>query len=173
MCIAGDTTEDEHDICPVHRACIDLDGQGTSLIGPSCTGMITHIYGLLRLNGVRVIMDDWFFVRIQGDDAVAFGSEKNFYVQADIAEVWGKHQKLVQDAEFDKISRAVVNVRNIVGKGKIIPLTTIKKVFLLKRDPHDEILSKELDVEEAVNYVERMDFCNRYLLIKNERKIKL
>lgn len=173
LSIAGDITEDEHGIYPVHGACVDLDGQGASLIAPPGTGKTTHTYGLLRLKGVRVVADDWFFVRIEGDEAVAFGSEKNFYVQADIAEIWGEYQKLIQAAELDQKGRAVINVRRIVGKGRILPLTTVKKVVILKRDPYDEVRTREVGVEEAVDYLERNSFCNPHLLVKDDRKMRL
>ena len=138
LSVAGDILEDEHGINSVHGACVDVDGLGVCLIAPSGTGKTTHTYGLLRLEGVRVVSDDWFFVRLMGGRAVAFASEKNFYIQADIADVWGEYQKLVDKAEFDSMGRAVVNIRWIVGKGKILPMTTLKKAILLKRDPKDE-----------------------------------
>jgi hypothetical protein len=64
LSIAGDILEDGHGINSVHGACVDLDGRGVCLIAPSGTDKTTHTYGLLRLNGVRVISDDWFFVRL-------------------------------------------------------------------------------------------------------------
>ncbi|MBS7647744.1 aldolase, partial [Candidatus Bathyarchaeota archaeon] len=127
LSVASDILEDNHGINSVHGACVDVDGRGVCLIAPSGTGKTTHTYGLLRIKGVRVVSDDWFFVRLMGELAVAFASEKNFYIQADMAEVWGEYQKLVEKAEFDSKGRAVVNVRWVVGKGKILPMTTLKK----------------------------------------------
>ncbi len=173
LSVAGDITEDEHYIYPVHGACVDLKGYGICLIAPSGIGKTTHTYGLLRLNGVRVVADDWFFIRFQDNDVIAFGSEKNFYVQADIANVWGEYDKLVKDVEFDSRGRGIVNVRSVVGKGKILPLTTVRGVILLKRDLSDEVLSRKIEVDEAVNYMERTNFCNPHLLVINERKTKL
>jgi len=167
---AGDILEDEHYIHSVHGACIDINGLGICLIAPSGTGKTTHTYGLLRLEGVRVVSDDWFFVRLLGDDAVAFSSEKNFYIQADIADIWGEYEKLVEKAEFDKRGRAVVNVRWIVGKGKMVPMTTVRTAILLKHDPDDDKLARNLSTDEAVQYVEATNFCNHHLLVRTERK---
>ncbi len=170
LSVASDILEDEHDINSVHGACVDISGQGVCLIAPSGTGKTTHTYGLLRLKGVRVISDDWFFVRLMADQDVAFGSEKNFYIQADIAETWGEYSKLVEKAEFDAKGRAVVNVRWIVGKGKILPLTTLRTAILLNRDPEDETIVKKITPNEAIQYMKKVDFCNPHLLVKDKRK---
>jgi hypothetical protein len=173
LSIAGDLLEDGHGINSVHGACVDLDGQGVCFIAPSGTGKTTHTYGLLRLDGVRVISDDWFFVRFMANQAVAFNSEKNYYIQADIAENWGEYKNLVDKAEFDSKGRAVVNVRWVVGKGKVLPMTTLKKAVLLKRDPEDKAIVSRLSPEEATRYIETVDFCNPHLLVKDERKTNL
>ena len=170
LSIASDILEDSHDINSVHGACVDIAGQGVCLIAPSGTGKTTHTYGLLRLKGVRVVSDDWFFVRFMADQDVAFSSEKNFYIQADIAKTWGEYKKLVEKAEFDAKGRAVVNVRWIVGKGKILPLTTLRTAILLRRDPQDDAIVKKLTPKEAVQYMETVGFCNPHLLVKDPRK---
>ncbi len=171
--MASDILEDEHAINAIHGACVDIRGRGICLIAPSGTGKTTHTYGLLRLKGIRVISDDWFFVRFLAEENMAFSSEKNFYVQADIAETWGEYQKLVDKAEFDAKGRAVVNVRWIVGKGKILPLTTLRTAILLRRDPEDENIVQKLTPREAVEYMQGVDFCNPHLLVRNPRKDQL
>ncbi|MEM2851433.1 MAG: aldolase [Candidatus Bathyarchaeia archaeon] len=173
LSIASDILEDSHDINSVHGACVDIAGQGVCLIAPSGTGKTTHTYGLLRLKGVRVISDDWFFVRLMADQDVAFSSEKNFYIQADIAETWGEFKRLVEKAEFDARGRAVVNVRWIVGKGKILPLTTLKTAILLKRDLEDKTIVRKLTFDDAVRYMQSVDFCNPHFLVKDQRKNNL
>jgi len=173
LSIASDILEDVEEINSVHGACVDLDGRGVCLIAPSGTGKTTHTYGLLRVKDVRVISDDWFFVRSMADQDVAFSSEKNFYIQADIAETWGEYKKLVENAEFDAKGRAVVNVRWIVGKGKIYPMTTLKTAILLKRDPEDSNIVKKLTPQEAAEYTKNSGFSNPHLLIKDSRKQRL
>lgn len=173
LSVASDILEDNHGINSVHGACVDLEGRGICLIAPSGTGKTTHTYGLLRLKGVRVISDDWFFVRFLADEDIAFGSEKNFYIQADIAETCGEYKNLLEKAVFDAEGRAVVNVRWIVGKGKILPLTTLRTAILLRRDPEDETMVKKLTPGEAVQYMETVDFCNPHLLVKDTWKYGL
>lgn len=170
LSIASDVLEDGHGIHGVHGACVDIDGRGVCLIAPSGTGKTTHTYGLLRLKGVRVVSDDWFFTRFMADQDIAFGSEKNFYIQADIADTWGEYKKLVEKAEFDDRGRAIVDVRWIVGKGKILPMTTLRTAILLKRDPEDDTIVRKLMPNEAVKYIETVDFCNPHLLVKDSRK---
>lgn len=173
LSVASDILEDEHGINAVHGACVDIEGRGACLIAPSGTGKTTHTYGLLRLKGVRVVSDDWFFVRFLAGENVAFGSEKNYYIQADIAENWGEYKKLVDKAEFDANGRAVVDVRWVAGKGKILPMTTLRTAILLKRDPEDDTVVKKLKLEEATEYIESVDFCNPHLLVKDKRKDNL
>ena len=172
LSVAGDMMEDAHDIYSVHGACLDVCGRGVCLIAPPGTGKTTHTYGLLRSGEVRVVADDWFFVRIFGRDVLAFGSEKNFYIRADIAKIWGEYERLVEGAEFDPAGRAVVNVRWIVGKGRVIPMTTMRTVILLKRDPEDPEVVRRVMPEEALEWLVDRDFCNPHLLVRNEYKLR-
>ena len=47
-------------------------------------------------------------------------------------------KSLVDKAKFDERGRAIVNVRWIVGGGGVIPMATLHKIILLKRDPQDK-----------------------------------
>ncbi len=170
LALAGDILEDEHDVYSVHGAAIDVNGRGISLIAPSKTGKTTHSWGLLRMEDARLVTDDWYFVRLSSKRPLAFGSEKNFYVEGDIATIWPEYLGLVEGAEFDDKGRAIVNVRWTVGQGGVVPLTTMYSILLLKRDEADERGSFELSVDEALEYLMEHSFCNPHQLIKNERK---
>jgi len=173
LATAGDVLEDEHQIYSVHGAAIDIGGTGVSIIAPSGTGKTTHSWGLLRLPNARLVSDDWYFVRLSNREPLAFGSEKNCYIEADIAKIWNEYERLVDKATFDQKGRAVVNVRWIVGNGGVIPLTTLKKIIMLKRDPQDEKIVAQLNADEALNYVVANDFCNPHQLVRNNRKTEL
>ena len=135
LAVAGDVLEDEHRIYSVHGAAIDVAGKGLSLIAPSGTGKTTHSWGLLHLKKARLVSDDWYFVRLSSREPLAFSSEKNSYIEADIGKIWGEYENLVKNVQFDPHGRAVVNVRWIVGAGGVIPMTTMREIILLKRDP--------------------------------------
>ena len=150
LAVAGDVLEDEHRIYSVHGAAIDIGGLGVSIIAPSGTGKTTHSWGLLRLGNARLVSDDWYFVRLSSREPLAFGSEKNCYIEADIAKIWNEYERLVDKATFDQKGRAVVNVRWIVGNGGVIPMTTMKKIILLKRDPQDKNIVTALNADEAL-----------------------
>jgi hypothetical protein len=173
LAVAGDVLEDEHMIYSVHGAAIDVKGKGVSLIAPPGTGKTTHSYGLLSMKGARLVGDDWYFVRLSSREPLAFGSEKNSYIEADIGKIWGEYEKLVKNVHFDPQGRAVVNVRWIVGNGGVIPMTTIQEIILLKRDPKDKNIIKELNAEQALQYLMSNNFCNPHQLVKDERKLKL
>jgi hypothetical protein len=173
LALAGDVLEDEHHIYSVHGAAIDIDGVGVSIIAPSGTGKTTHSWGLLRLPTARLISDDWYFVRLSSREPLAFGSEKNTYIQADMGKIWSEYERLVDKTEFDIRGRAVVNVRWIVGSGGVIPMTTLKKIILLKRDPQDASIVHSLEVDDALRYIIEHDFCNPHQLVCDERKLAL
>ena len=98
LSVAGDILEDNHGIYSVHGACLDVRGSGLCILGGSGAGKTTHTYGLLRSPHVRVVSDDWFYARIFGEDILAYGSEKNFYIRADIADIWKEFSGLVEKA---------------------------------------------------------------------------
>jgi hypothetical protein len=173
LAVAGDVLEDEHRIYSVHGAAIDVDCTGVSIIAPSGTGKTTHSWGLLRIGNARLIADDWYFVRLSSREPLAFGSEKNCYIEADIGKIWNEYERLVDKARFDQKGRAVVNVRWIVGGEGVIPMTTMKKIILLKRDPEDKNIVTELSTDGALQYLLENDFCNPHQLVKDSRKIEL
>jgi len=173
LALAGDILEDQHNIHSVHGAALDIGGRGVSLIAPSKSGKTTHSWGLLRMKDARLVTDDWYFVRMSSRRPLAYGSEKNFYVEGDISTIWPEYQGLVDKTSFDSRGRAIVNVRWTVGQGGVTPLTTMYKVILLKRDTDDPVTSREMGPEEAMEYLEAHDFCNPHQLVRDERKISL
>jgi hypothetical protein len=173
LAVAGDVLEDEHSIFSVHGAAIDIGCGGISIIAPSGTGKTTHSWGLLRLPNGRLVSDDWYFVRLGSREPLAFGSEKNCYIEADIGKIWNEYEQLVDKATLDSKGRAVVNVRWIVGAGGVIPMTTMKKIILLKRDAADKQIVKHLETEEALRYMVERDFCNPHQLVRDARKMEL
>jgi hypothetical protein len=172
LALSGDILEDEHRIYSVHGASIDIDCLGVSIIAPSGIGKTTHSWGLLRIPTARFVSDDWYFVRLSTREPLAFGSEKNTYIQADIGKIWNEYEQLVDKAQFDERGRAIVNVRWIVGNGGVIPMATLHKILLLKRDPKDANIVTSLDVDGALRYMLEHDFCNPHQLVRDDRKLE-
>jgi hypothetical protein len=173
LAVAGDILEDEHRIYSVHGAAVDIGCLGVSIIAPSGTGKTTHSWGLLRISTARLVSDDWFFVRLSTREPLAFSSEKNTYIQADIGTIWNEYELLIDKATLDQRGRAVVNVRWIVGAGGVIPMVTLRKIILLKRDASDKRISSDLTTEEALQYMLDNNFCNPHQLVVDKRKIEL
>jgi len=173
LSLAGDILEDNHSIYSVHGACLDLGGKGVCILGGSGAGKTTHTYGLMRRPNVRVVSDDWFFARIFGEDILAFGSEKNFYIRADLADIWKEFSGMVDRAVFDQKGRAVVDLRWVVGKGRILPLTTLQTVIILKRDQSQSENVRQMEAGQALAVLEGNDYFNPHLLVKNEFKRRL
>jgi hypothetical protein len=173
LSVAGDMLEDEHSIFSVHGACIDSGCGGLCILGGSGAGKTTQTYGLLRESRVRVVSDDWFYARVFGRDILAYGSEKNFYIRADLATVWPEFRDLVSRAEFDSDGRAVVDLRWVVGKGRILPLTTLRILVLLKHDPQDVRIFRQIDAEEALAILKENYFFNPHFLVKTDFKTSI
>jgi len=71
-------------------------------------------------------------------------------------------------------SRAMLDPLWIAGPDKFVDTTRVMEVMLLKRDRNDPELSRELEIEEAVEYLvaQPEQFLNPYLIVKTEEKIK-
>ncbi len=173
LAIAGDMLEDAHQIHSVHGAALDIGGKGAALIAPSGTGKTTHSWGMLRNPGVRLVADDWFFVRLYERSAICYGSEKNCYVDADLGKIWPEYREILERVTVDSRGRAVVNARWVVGADGVIPMTTLRKVVLLKRDGSDPSLVKEVSDREALVMLTEKEFYNPHQLVRDERKIAL
>ncbi|MFA5221025.1 MAG: aldolase [Methanoregula sp.] len=173
LAIAGDILEDEHDIFSLHGACVDLDGKGLCMVGTSGAGKTTQTYGLLTDPHTRIISDDWFFSRVFGLDILGYGSEKNFYIRDDLTTIWKEYGGLAADTEYDADRRAVADIRWIIGKGRLLPLTTIRTIVILKRDPADPAKIQPLTPGAAQDIILRNNYFNPHLLVVNERKTRL
>ena len=171
--LAGDILEDEHEIHSVHGACVDLDGKGLCIVGTSGAGKTTQTYGLLRDCRTRIIADDWFFSRVYGPDIIGYGSEKNFYIREDLATIWKEFGGLVAANEYDADRRAVADIRWVVGKGRLLPMTTVRTVVILKRDPPDSQLVRLLGSGEALQLISGNNYYNPHLLVRDLRKAKI
>ena len=171
--LAGDILEDEHEIHSVHGACVDVDGRGLCIVGTSGAGKTTQTYGLLEDIQARIIADDWFFARVYGPDILGYSSEKNFYIREDLATIWKAFGGLVAACEYDADGRAVADIRWVVGKGRLLPMTTVRTVVILKRDPADPRQSRELSPGDALQLLTANNFYNPHLLVRNPRKEKL
>ncbi|MHA1238053.1 MAG: HPr kinase/phosphorylase [Candidatus Odinarchaeia archaeon] len=170
LSLAGDILEDNHRIFSVHGGCIDYNGKGVAIIAPSGTGKTTHTYGLLQLQGARAVSDDWFYARTYGHSIVAFSSEKNFYIRADIAQIWPEYAGIISKAKFDNRGRAVVHLSWVIGKENIRPLTTLEIIIILKRNHSDKTRFSSIDPEDALEYLKKHNYCNPHFLVTSTYK---
>ncbi len=173
LAMASDILEDSHKIYSVHGAALDIDGTGVTLIAPSKTGKTTQSWGLLRMENAHLITDDWYFVRLTKGRPLSTGSEKNCYIDADIGDVWEEFKPLVETTKFDNKGRGIANVRWVTGKDSVTDSTYMRYVIFLRRDQNDEEISRELSIDEAMDYIVKNDFCNPHQMIRDGRKIAL
>ena len=169
--ISGNILEEAHDIYSVHGAVLDIDGKGVTLVAPSKTGKTTQSWGLLRMNNAHLISDDWYFVKLGNGRPIAYASEKNCYIDADIGDVWEEYKPLVSHVRFDNKGRGIANIRWVTGESSVIPMTKIRYVFLLKRDAGDNVAIRHLTPKEGLEYLLKNDFCNPHQIIRNDHKM--
>ncbi|MDR2866493.1 MAG: hypothetical protein LBV13_03715 [Methanomassiliicoccaceae archaeon] len=172
LAVASDILEDSHGVDHVHGAALDIGGCGVTLIAPSKTGKTTHSWGLLRTKDARLITDDWYFVRKENGLPLAIGSEKNCYIDADIGDVWEEFRPLVTATKFDNRGRGIANIRWVTGYGSVIPMTTIRHVIMLRRDPKESIV-ESLNARDAWAYIRDNDLCNPHQIIRDKRKMRI
>ncbi|QSZ66660.1 aldolase [Methanofollis aquaemaris] len=166
LSVAGDVLEEEHGTHSVHGACIDAEGWGTAILGESGAGKTTQTYGLLLDSRVRVVSDDWFFARVYGNDVFAYGSEKNFYIRADLSGAWPEFEELIGRADLDAEERGVVDLRSVVGKGRVLPMTTLRTAVFLRRHEGGPVRCVPLDPEEALEVASASGYFNPHLLVR-------
>jgi len=171
--LCGDILEDEHGISSVHGACVDVGGKGLAIVGISGAGKTTQTYGLLRDPHARIISDDWFFARVFGPEILAYGSERNFYIRQDLSAIWKEYDDLVATEEYDADGRAVADIRWVVGKGRLLPLTTLSTIIILKRDATDPQVLCPLEKGEALDLFTGNGYFNPHLLVRDARKTAL
>lgn len=173
LAVAGDLLEDTHGWHSVHGSCVDVAGQGVSIIGPSGTGKTTHSWGLLLAEKTRVVSDDWYFVQLVGDEALAYGTEKNFYIRDDIAATWTKYADLVEKTALDKQKRGIADLESAIGLNRFRNVASMGKVILLSRDEQNKDIITELSAKEGLAYLKEHGYANPHLLVKDEQKMKL
>jgi len=173
LSLAGDILEDFHGIYSMHGACVDIGGKGVCLIGAPKAGKTTQTYGLLQDPHTRIVGDDWFFSRVYGPDILAYSSEKNFYIGDDLGSIWKQFGGLVPEGAYDHNGRAVADIRWVIGKGRILPMTTLKTIIVLKRDPADPDISRTLDPDTALKVFAANNYFNPHLLVHNPFKDRI
>lgn len=171
--MAGNILEDAHSIYSVHGAALDIDGAGVTLIAPSKTGKTTQSWGLLRMTNAHLISDDWYFVSFGTGRPSVEGSEKNCYIDADIGDVWEEYRPLVKEVRFDNKGRGIGNVRWVAGEGSVIRGTSMRYIFMLKRDPSDDRKVYRMSSEQALDYLSEQGFCNPHQLVCDLRRSAL
>jgi len=171
--ISGNILEEAHDTHSVHGAVLDIDGIGVTLVAPSKTGKTTQSWGLLRMDNAHLISDDWYFVKLGNGRPIAYASEKNCYIDADIGDVWEEYKPLVSQVCFDNKGRGIANIRWVAGESSVIPMTKIRYFFLLKRDNDDPAAIRQLTPKEGLDYLLKNDLCNPHQIVKNDHKLDI
>lgn len=86
-------------------------------------------------------------------------------------------QRMIEDPYIaHEYSRAILDPRWIAGSDKFVDTTRVKEVFLLERDRNNPEIVRRMDVEEAVEYLEKHpkeQYLNPYLIVKTPEKVEV
>jgi aspartate/methionine/tyrosine aminotransferase len=102
--IVADISERLYDVHSIRASCLDIDGGGTLIMGPTGTGRSTLTYGLLMDERVRIHSDDWVFMRYRDRDAIADISERKFYMRTDIVETYDAFSSLFSRSRCENVA---------------------------------------------------------------------
>ena len=87
--------------------------------------------------------------------------------------IWKEFDGLVAADEYDADGRAVADIRWVVGKGRLLPLTTLKTLIILHRDPADVRILCRLEKQDALSLFTANEYFNPHLLVRDRRKAAL
>jgi len=184
--IAADILEDQFGILSVHGASGVIDGRGFLLIGPTNAGKTTHSYGPAFFHPLGEFhQDDWIYVRFQGNKAMGYASEKQFYMRTNSIKNFPWLEPIFRENKLENVRsdepremflppnpRVMVDPKRIMKPEKVVDRITIYKTFLLKRDREDKFVARSLDPEEAVELLQNAPekWYNNYLITYGKRK---
>ena len=161
--IAADIMEVQHDIHSIHGSCAVVGGNGMVIIAPTGTGKTTHTFGLLELPNSKIHSDDWIYVQTKEGLAMAYVSERNFYVRTDIVKNFPEFEKIFDKSKCENVenndftafgnSRAMLSPEWIGGHDKFVDEAVIKAVVLLRRDKESPP-EVNLDTSTALDILE-------------------
>ncbi|MEK6979106.1 MAG: hypothetical protein AABW86_02700 [Candidatus Micrarchaeota archaeon] len=174
LALVADFFEDftsEHRRYSIHGSFVDFGGRGIAIIGPSGSGKTTLTYGLLLGRGANFVTDDWFFVRLMGEDTLVFSSEKNSYIRDDLAHNWPTLAAKLHGISKDAHGRSVVDVKHIFGEEKVRERSVMQAIVLLTREKGKQPFAK-LTAMQAVAFLKKNDFCNPHQLRRDKKKMK-
>jgi hypothetical protein len=173
LALVADFFEDftsEHRRYSIHGSFVDMGGRGLAIIGPSGSGKTTLTYGLLMEPYANFLTDDWFFVRLMGNDVIVFTSEKNSYIRDDLTHNWPQLAKQLHGISKDAHGRSIVDVKRLFGEEKIRERSVLHSIVLLTRKKGEPVL-RHLKPKDAVAFMLSNDFCNPHQLIRSKKKL--
>ncbi len=174
LAVAADFLEDftsEHRRYSVHGSFVDQHGRGIAMMGTSGAGKTTLTYGLLLDRGFSLLTDDWFFVRFANSDNLIYSSERNSYIRDDLGKIWPQYQKFLKGVKKDRKSRAVIDVKRLLGENRIRKGSNLMKIVLLTRDSALPPF-KKLSPKAAIDFMVQNDFCNPHQLVRTKEKME-
>jgi hypothetical protein len=156
----------------IHGSYLDIGGRGIGIMGKPKAGKTTLTYGMLdKREDVNFLTDDWFFIRFMGMGTRIYSAEENSYAGTDIAENWPQLKKRLAGAKRDSHGRAIVDIKRLFGAGRIRDRSECYGLILLTRDKKESPI-RELAKKEAVELLEKWDYCNPHQLYRGKERMQ-
>jgi hypothetical protein len=80
---------------------------------------------------------------------------------------------LVEKAQLDNRGRAIVDLRWVVGKYRILPFTTLRKTIILIRNQNEPRIVIKPSTDEALQLLKSEGYGNPHFLVNDARKQRI
>lgn len=174
LAIVADYLEDspsEHRRYSIHGSFISKGADGIGIIGVSGSGKTTLTYGLMLDKQFSFLTDDWIFVRIFKDCVMAYSSEANSYIRADLAHAWPQYGKRLKLLPRDAHGRKLVDVKKFFGSTRVRRESKLRAIVLLER-VRGQPPFRKLARAQALAYLAKNDYCNPHQLVHSSVRMR-
>jgi aspartate/methionine/tyrosine aminotransferase len=99
----ADVSEKTSGIHSVNAAAVDIDGSGVLLMAPPRTGKFTHLAGLTKLPGARLVATDSVSLRYLEKEILADVPERKFYIKTNVVEKLPQLGALLDKSKLENV----------------------------------------------------------------------
>jgi hypothetical protein len=141
---------------PIHGAVIDLNGQGTILIGHHGAGKSTALLNLIHytkdIMRINVLTDDWSVARSEGSAIKICSIEKKMSFSESLVNANPELNliDLYKNQALGGIGKLWIDIDDVLGSGTSIQETTLKNVLIFSPNNGDELITN-ISLDEAVH----------------------
>ncbi|KPJ61161.1 MAG: aminotransferase class I and II [Latescibacteria bacterium DG_63] len=101
--ILADVSEKTSGIHSVSAAAVDVDGSGVLIMAPPGAGRFTHVAGLMKSAGARLVATDFVSLRYLDKEILADVPERKFYIETNTVETLPQLAALFDKSKLENV----------------------------------------------------------------------